>query len=207
MPLTTPAFNEGPGFPIQFAADTEPFLRCYVNSSGYAAIAGADRVGVGFCYSRGVDISEDANGTLNVFGGYFAMLKAAGAITRGATCYAAAAGEVDGTGNVPVGTWLSATAADGDVGLVYVWNRDLAPITLNAAASSGDESNGYVDFVTGLGSFLDVSKCLVIVRSAAGLERAAPTVTEPTAGTLRVAHASLVETDVVTAVIAYVDDA
>lgn len=106
----------GKFLPIQFAASTAAFLRCYIDSSGYAAIADADKKSVGVATTGAPAWSGATSAntlTVNHMVGLQTMI-ANGAITVGHKVYAAASGKVASTGRVLEGVALTAASADGD---------------------------------------------------------------------------------------------
>lgn len=128
----------GAKLPIQFTASTAAFLRCYIDSSGYAAIADADKKSVGVA-TTGAPAWSGATSvntlTLNHQVGAQTMV-ANGAISVGQKVYAAASGKVSSTGRVLEGVALTATSADGDyIQVVPEANVDIGYTSVAASSA------------------------------------------------------------------------
>lgn len=106
----------GKYLPIQFAASTAAFLRCYIDASGYAAIADASKRSVGVATTGAPAWSGGTSINTLTINHQVAMqtMVANGAISIGQKVYAAASGKVSGSGNVIEGIAFSATTTDGD---------------------------------------------------------------------------------------------
>jgi len=126
-------------------------------------------------------------------------LTAAGAIAIGALCYPAANGKVSATqaGQAVARNRGTATTADGDATEAIQLPRDggIFKTQVTCAANQTDVDTGF-----GANPALVVA----VVRTSAGVERvnSGNTITYPSAGTVRVANASMVNTDILT-LIAY----
>jgi hypothetical protein len=169
------------------------------DGNGHAALATAGGAFVGVVIDGESPESTAVGARLAVRdrkspGIYF--VTAAKTIAAGALLYAAADGKVSDTAVGPViGRAFQAAAADGgiiaamlrpDVGFYHV---------------SGPGATAQVDFNIGYDVPL-AAIAGVLVRSNAGLVRHAPTITKPSANVVRVAHADLVSTDLVSLIIA-----
>lgn len=131
----------GKDLPIQFAASTAAFLRCYIDSSGYAAIADADKKSVGVALT-GAPAWSGATSInslrLNHMVGVQTMI-ANGAITIGQKVYAAASGKVASTGRVLEGVAFTSTSADGDY--IQVMPEQNVDINYTTVADSSTDLN------------------------------------------------------------------
>lgn len=87
--------------------------RVVLDSSGTIAAAGATDVGIGVVIE---DVPASGYGTVQLWGGGTIQVCAHGAITRGATLFAAAAGRVDDSGSYSLGLQaVSAATAQDDI--------------------------------------------------------------------------------------------
>jgi hypothetical protein len=88
--------------------------RVTVNSAGKALLAGATSVAAGVAITPSFADGDDITVSLRTASGTQQMV-ANGAITRGASVFAAASGKIASSGSVFVGTALEAATADNDV--------------------------------------------------------------------------------------------
>jgi hypothetical protein len=88
--------------------------RVTVDSAGKALLAGATSVAAGVAITPSFADGDDITVTLRTASGTQQMV-ASGAITRGASVFAAASGKIASSGSVFVGTALEAATADNDV--------------------------------------------------------------------------------------------
>ena len=149
----TPVVNDGQYQTAVAAAATAQGLRLVTNSSGEWAIATAAQPAQAISYES-VGIGEILTGRLVNAGGVV-YVKAAGAITRGAACYAAADGEVASSGTIIEGYAIEAAAADGDVIPMVVSQRAVGATGLLAytkSPSAAEVTADAVTFTTGLGT-------------------------------------------------------
>jgi len=130
---------KGTFLPIYFAASTAQFLRCYIDSNGYAAICDADKKSVGVA-TTGTPAWTGGHSQntlqLNHQMGTQVMV-ANGAITNGQKVYAAASGKVSSTGRVCEGVALTTTTADGDYVIVLTsgGSQDIQYATVAASSA------------------------------------------------------------------------
>ena len=157
MPNNAIGPQKGEAYTFTFAADTEPYLRVYVNSSGQAAIAGADDRSAGVNGGNGVDVSEYALGdVLFHHQCAFTVMKASGAISAGAKVFAAASGKVASSGSVCEGTAIDAASADGDLIRVIPMAVQLpgiamGTVTVSAGQAAANSGDGQATITTGFG--------------------------------------------------------
>ncbi len=160
-----PTYFDGPEISIEFNADTDAHLRCIVNTSGKAVIAGAADKSVGVAWLRGVDVSEDARGTLRLNQVGTQIMVASEAITKGALVYAAADGKVATTGTVLEGRAMSAAGADGDyISVEPMPANGVLAYTVTVDSSQASANSATVD--TGLG--VELTHAIVQVYGSAG---------------------------------------
>lgn len=154
----------------------EAYVRVAVDSNGEISAAGASDRGIGVTQEA---IAADGNGTVKLWSapGTF-LMQAAAAITRGASIYAAASGEVDDTGTYDLGlVALEAATAQGDIIEFTIAKGDvLSPGpydsgdvgTLAAAGSVQGDAAAIVKKVTFV-TASDGTKGVVLPAASAGL--------------------------------------
>lgn len=152
MPNNTPAYVNGNTATMQFAADTDPFIRMKIDSSGYAAIAGVGEESVGVNWDGAVDISENVYGTVRYdHASGQQLFVAAGAVSIGADVYPAASGKVSATSvGKSLGKAVTAATADGDIIAVVPAGAEGAVKFIEESFVIGDftdntNTTGYVD--------------------------------------------------------------
>jgi len=124
-------------------------------------------------------------------------IEVAGAITAGSKVYPAASGKIASTqaGSAIGRVFMDAAATNGDVIEVLPLPRDANMFVYQVTCS-----NSQTDVVTGFAA--NPVATMVVVRTSAGVERvnSGNTVTNPVAGTVRVANAAMVNTDILTVI-------
>lgn len=164
-----------------------------VNSSGQLAVCGVGQS------PRGVTTKESASGDLAsatlIASDKTLRMTASAAISRGALVFAAASGKISSTAaGAPIGVALEAATGDGSI--IEVAPLRQQPFVLQGTAGG----SGTIDLTHSLGA--NPLVCGLLIRTAAGAVRqvitaSTCTITFPDTNTVRVAHADIVATDIV----------